>query len=81
MVTHRFQSVLNDAADSKFHPGCCVLHSFPDHEVTGEDRKIPLLKEVFEAFPDTPINVDVKVNNDKLIEEVCILLISPVSSN
>ena len=38
--------------------------------MTGDDRRIPLLKEVFEAFPDTPINVDVKVNNDRLIAEV-----------
>ncbi|XP_060051759.1 lysophospholipase D GDPD1-like [Erinaceus europaeus] len=33
----------------------------------GTDNRIPLLKEVFEAFPNTPIN---KVNNNVLIKKV-----------
>ena len=48
-----------------------MLCSPSDHQVTGEDRKIPLLRDVFEAFPNVPINVDVKVNNDRLIAKVC----------
>lgn len=32
----------------------------------GTDTRIPLLKEVFEAFPETPINIDIKVNNNVL---------------
>ena len=48
--------------------GCCDAAS--DHQVSGEDRKIPLLREVFAAFPNIPINVDVKVNDDRLIAEV-----------
>lgn len=44
------------------------------HRVAGEDRKIPLLKDIFEAFPEMPINVDVKVNNDRLIAEVNALI-------
>lgn len=36
----------------------------------GEDRRIPLLREVFEAFPDMPINIDIKVDDDELIEKV-----------
>lgn len=39
-----------------------------------EDRKIPLLADVFKAFPDIPINIDIKVNDDKLIEEVSKLI-------
>ncbi|XP_077996368.1 lysophospholipase D GDPD1-like [Glandiceps talaboti] len=39
-----------------------------------EDRRIPLLKEVFETFPTVPINVDIKTNNDKLIEKVSALV-------
>uniref|UniRef100_A0A146KVK1 Glycerophosphodiester phosphodiesterase domain-containing protein 1 n=1 Tax=Lygus hesperus TaxID=30085 RepID=A0A146KVK1_LYGHE len=35
-----------------------------------EERKIPLLHEVFKHFPQTPINIDVKVNNDFLIDEI-----------
>lgn len=35
-----------------------------------EDRKIPLLDDVFREFPKTPINIDIKVNNNRLIEEV-----------
>lgn len=36
----------------------------------GEDKRIPLLREVFEAFPNTPVNIDIKVNNDTLIKKV-----------
>ncbi|XP_063152538.1 lysophospholipase D GDPD1 isoform X1 [Candoia aspera] len=36
----------------------------------GEDKHIPLLQEVFEAFPHTPVNIDIKVNNDLLIKKV-----------
>ncbi|GAB1296624.1 Lysophospholipase D GDPD1 [Apodemus speciosus] len=36
----------------------------------GKDTRIPLLKEVFEAFPETPINIDIKVNNNVLIQKV-----------
>ncbi|CAG0917484.1 unnamed protein product [Notodromas monacha] len=32
-----------------------------------ENRTIPRLKDVFEEFPDVPINVDIKVDNDVLI--------------
>ncbi|XP_010625017.1 lysophospholipase D GDPD1 isoform X2 [Fukomys damarensis] len=35
----------------------------------GKDTRIPLLKEVFEAFPNTPINIDIKVNNNVLIKK------------
>ncbi|XP_030041537.1 lysophospholipase D GDPD1 isoform X2 [Microcaecilia unicolor] len=35
----------------------------------GEDKRIPLLREVFEAFPCTPINIDIKANNDILIKK------------
>ncbi|XP_032901674.1 lysophospholipase D GDPD1 [Amblyraja radiata] len=40
----------------------------------GDDKRIPLLKEVFDAFPTTPINIDIKVDNDLLIEKVCDLV-------
>lgn len=45
------------------------------HRVSGEDRTIPLLRDVFTAFPHIPINVDVKVNDDQLIAEVNALII------
>ncbi|XP_064619427.1 lysophospholipase D GDPD1-like isoform X1 [Lineus longissimus] len=35
-----------------------------------EDRKIPLLRELFEAFPDLPINIDIKFESMDLIERV-----------
>lgn len=34
------------------------------------DRKIPLLSEVFEKFPDTPINIDIKHHDQRLIKAV-----------
>ncbi|XP_012272419.1 lysophospholipase D GDPD1 isoform X2 [Orussus abietinus] len=39
-----------------------------------EERRFPLLKEVFEAFPNIPINIDIKVNNDCLISKVSELI-------
>ncbi len=36
----------------------------------GNDKRIPLLRDVFEAFPSTPVNVDIKVNDDTLIKKV-----------
>uniref|UniRef100_UPI003AAEDCB5 lysophospholipase D GDPD1 isoform X2 n=1 Tax=Centroberyx gerrardi TaxID=166262 RepID=UPI003AAEDCB5 len=41
----------------------------------GEDKRIPLLRDVFEAFPTTPVNIDIKVNNDRLIKKVSELVI------
>ena len=36
----------------------------------GEDRRIPLLREVFEAFHHIPINIDIKIDDDELIDKV-----------
>ena len=36
----------------------------------GHDRRIPLLREVFEHFPEVPINIDIKVDNNELIRKV-----------
>ncbi len=35
-----------------------------------QSKQIPLLEEVFRKFPRFPINLDIKTNNDKLIEQV-----------
>ena len=32
--------------------------------------RIPLLKDVFARYPTTPINIDIKVNDDELIKQV-----------
>ncbi|KAJ8679515.1 hypothetical protein QAD02_015302 [Eretmocerus hayati] len=39
-----------------------------------EERRFVLLKEVFEAFPNIPVNIDIKVNNDELIYKVSELI-------
>lgn len=36
----------------------------------GNDRKIALLKDVFQQFPNVPVNVDIKSDNDELIKKV-----------
>lgn len=36
----------------------------------GDDKQIPLLQDVFENFPTTPINIDIKVDDDTLIKKV-----------
>ncbi|XP_076138560.1 lysophospholipase D GDPD1 [Alosa pseudoharengus] len=41
----------------------------------GDDKRIPLLREVFENFPTTPVNIDIKVNNDTLIKKVSELVV------
>ncbi|XP_017580013.1 lysophospholipase D GDPD1 [Pygocentrus nattereri] len=41
----------------------------------GNDKHIPLLREVFEAFPNVPINIDIKVNDDTLIKKVSELVV------
>lgn len=50
----------------------------PDMEYIGtnkeEERKFALLKEVFETFPNMPINIDIKINDDQLIMKVSDLI-------
>ncbi|XP_076232534.1 lysophospholipase D GDPD1 isoform X2 [Calliopsis andreniformis] len=50
----------------------------PDAEYVGsekeEERRIALLKEVFQAFPNVPINIDIKINDDQLISKVSDLI-------
>uniref|UniRef100_A0A4W4FMT1 GP-PDE domain-containing protein n=1 Tax=Electrophorus electricus TaxID=8005 RepID=A0A4W4FMT1_ELEEL len=41
----------------------------------GGSRRIPLLRDVFEAFPSLPINIDIKVNDDRLIRKVSEMVI------
>ncbi|CAF4763394.1 unnamed protein product, partial [Rotaria socialis] len=36
--------------------------------------RIPLLKDVFERYPTTPINIDIKENSDELIKQVSDLI-------
>lgn len=52
--------------------------SWADVEYVGsareEDRRFALLREVFEAFPNIPINIDIKINDDRLISKVSDLI-------
>uniref|UniRef100_A0A8C0UXD1 Glycerophosphodiester phosphodiesterase domain containing 1 n=1 Tax=Cyanistes caeruleus TaxID=156563 RepID=A0A8C0UXD1_CYACU len=41
-----------------------------ESQCEGTDNRIPLLQEVFEAFPETPVNIDIKMNNNVLIRKV-----------
>ena len=41
-----------------------------------DDCHIPLLESVFEAFPNIPINVDIKTNSDVLIDKVSSIVVS-----
>lgn len=47
-----------------------VIISGEENSNNGDLLRIPLLKDVFERYPTTPINIDVKENNDELIREV-----------
>ena len=46
------------------------------HDVTWgeEERKIPLLIQVFSRFPEVPINIDIKAHNHELIHKVADLI-------
>ncbi|XP_063615141.1 lysophospholipase D GDPD1-like, partial [Penaeus indicus] len=35
-----------------------------------DDRRFPLLEETFQLFPNLPINIDIKTNNNELISKV-----------
>ena len=54
------------------------MYTLVDVEYVGsgkeEERRVALLKEVFEAFPHIPINIDIKINNDELITKVSDLI-------
>ncbi|XP_062387181.1 lysophospholipase D GDPD1 [Sardina pilchardus] len=44
------------------------------HYSKGQDRKFALLEDVFQKFPRMPINIEVKENDDILIEKVASLV-------
>ncbi|KAG8431212.1 hypothetical protein GDO86_019238 [Hymenochirus boettgeri] len=43
---------------------------FPGHFSSGKDRRIPRLEEVFQRFPNKPINVEIKEEDPELIKKV-----------
>ncbi len=43
-----------------------------------DDCHIPLLETVFEAFPNIPINVDIKTNSDELVNKVSGIVICSI---
>uniref|UniRef100_A0A3Q3WBU1 GP-PDE domain-containing protein n=1 Tax=Mola mola TaxID=94237 RepID=A0A3Q3WBU1_MOLML len=64
---------ISDLAYAELPPYNCKLEVTFQRECFcegGEDKRIPLLRDVFDAFPNTPVNIDIKVNNDTLIRKV-----------
>lgn len=45
-------------------------------DMKNDDCHIPLLESVFEAFPNIPINVDIKTNSDVLIDNVSSIVVN-----
>ncbi|KAM5152551.1 lysophospholipase D GDPD1-like isoform 1-T2 [Mantella aurantiaca] len=43
---------------------------FPGHMTSGREQRIPLLEEVFQRFPEKPINIEIKRDCDELIKKV-----------
>jgi hypothetical protein len=48
--------------------------SYSDPSWSCDDRRIPLLSQVLSQFPNVPMNIDIKDNDERLIEEVSKLL-------
>lgn len=68
---------ISDIAYNELPPYLCQLDVTFQRECVcsgGDDKRIPLLQDVFDAFPNTPINVDIKVNNDTLVKKVSALI-------
>ncbi|XP_019909898.1 lysophospholipase D GDPD1 isoform X2 [Esox lucius] len=69
---------ISDMSYAELPPYLCRLDVSFQRECVcegGEDKRIPLLRDVFEAFPKTPINIDIKVDNDTLIKKVSELVV------
>ncbi|XP_035241488.1 lysophospholipase D GDPD1 [Anguilla anguilla] len=69
---------ISDLAYNELPPYLCKLDVTFQKECFcegGEDKRIPLLRDVFEAFPNTPVNIDIKANNDTLISKVSELVV------
>ncbi|KAM9443127.1 lysophospholipase D GDPD1 isoform 1-T2 [Salvelinus alpinus] len=69
---------ISDVAYADLPPYLCKLGVTFQRECVcegGDDKRIPLLRDVFEAFPKTPVNIDIKVNNDTLIKKVSELVV------
>jgi len=49
---------------------------YSNPNATGDDRRIPKLKDVFEEFPNTQINIDVKTHDHELVNKVNELILS-----
>lgn len=59
----------------KEHHRLDFKHSFTYDGTGSSDRKFPLLEEVFREFPEIPINIDIKIDDDELIEKVNALIV------
>lgn len=46
-----------------------------EHSNRNDSKRIPLLEEVFQQFPTTPVNLDIKFNSDDLIKKVYDLIL------
>ncbi|KAG1670212.1 Lysophospholipase D GDPD1 [Nymphon striatum] len=49
--------------------------SFGQSCTNHKDRKIPLLEELFKRYPQMPINIDIKIDNDDLIKQVSDMIV------
>uniref|UniRef100_W5LZ25 Glycerophosphodiester phosphodiesterase domain containing 1 n=2 Tax=Lepisosteus oculatus TaxID=7918 RepID=W5LZ25_LEPOC len=66
-------ALIRDLSYAELPPYLCKLQVTFQREGCcegGKDKRIPLLRDVFEAFPSTPVNIDIKANNDTLIRKV-----------
>ncbi|XP_061741291.1 lysophospholipase D GDPD3a isoform X3 [Nerophis ophidion] len=51
-----------------------VTFNAAGHYSHGADRKFPLLEDLFQKFPEIPISIEIKENNNQLIEKISALV-------
>lgn len=59
-----------DFQDLPLYKESMEVYFYSGHYSTGRDRRIPRLEDVFQNFPNIPINVEIKVDEPLLISKV-----------
>ncbi|XP_063157393.1 lysophospholipase D GDPD3 isoform X2 [Candoia aspera] len=71
---HNIDISLTEYKDLPPYKSCLAVTFSPGSYSHGSDHRIPRLEEVFEQFPEVPVNIEIKQDNDELINKVADLV-------